>query len=97
MGPGVDSATTATFMSSSWVSHFFFSTQISSMMEIIAYPPPKVNRPIFIKVKNSSATGSPPSLIDSIEHFREFVKGTELPAFYRKNDQIMEQKIAHLS
>ena len=55
MGPGVDSAMTVIFIISSWVIHFFLVTQISSMMEIMAYPPPKVNRPILAKVRNKSA------------------------------------------
>lgn len=53
-GPGVDSAITVIFIISSWEIQFFFSTQIFSISEIIAYPPPKVKRPILKKVKNKS-------------------------------------------
>ena len=35
------------------VSHRFFSTQVSVITEIMAYPPPKVNSPTFIKLKKS--------------------------------------------
>ena len=43
---------TVTFTRSSWVIQCFFSTQMFSMTEIIAYPPPKVNAPILKKVRN---------------------------------------------
>ena len=36
MGPGVDSAITVTFIISSWVIHFFRSTQMPSIMAIMA-------------------------------------------------------------
>ena len=36
MGPGVDSAMTVTFIISSWVIHCFLSTQLFSIMEIMA-------------------------------------------------------------
>ena len=55
-GPGVDSAMTVTFTRSSWVIHFFRDTQISSITEIMAYPPPKVNAPILKNVRNSSSS-----------------------------------------
>ena len=51
-GPGVLSAMTVTFTRSSWVIQCFFSTQMFSITEIIAYPPPKVNAPILKKVRN---------------------------------------------
>ena len=34
--------------------HCFFSTQVFSISVIIAYPPPKVNRPVFAKLKKRS-------------------------------------------
>ena len=54
MGPGVDSAITVISIISSWVIHSFPVTQTFSISGIIAYPPPKVNNPIFENVKNSS-------------------------------------------
>ena len=54
IGPGVDSAITVTSIISSCVIHFLFSTQLFSITEIIAYPPPKVNKPILANTKNSS-------------------------------------------
>lgn len=56
IGPGVDSAITAISIISSWVIHFFLSTQQFSITEIMAYPPPKVNMPIFANEKNNSVT-----------------------------------------
>ena len=47
MGPGVDSAITVTFARSSWVIHCFRVTQVCSITDSMAYPPPKVNSPIF--------------------------------------------------
>ena len=52
IGPGVDSAITVIFIISSCVIHFFLSTHASSIIAIMAYPPPKVNMPIFAKLKN---------------------------------------------
>jgi hypothetical protein len=37
------------------------------MREIMAYPPPKVNRPIFIKVRNSSSMGFAPFMVPLYE------------------------------
>ena len=54
LGPGVDSAITVIFNISSSVIHFFFWTQVSSIIDIMAYPPPNVKRPILKKVTNNS-------------------------------------------
>ena len=54
IGPGVDSAITVIFIISSWVIHRFFSTQVFSIREIMAYPPPKVNKPILAKDRKRS-------------------------------------------
>ena len=56
MGPGVDSAMAVTVTISSWVIQLFFSTQISSISAIMAYPPPKVNKPILKKVPARSGS-----------------------------------------
>ena len=58
IGPGVDSAITARFIISSWVIHFFFSTHISSISGIMAYPPPNVKSPILANVRKSSSMSS---------------------------------------
>ena len=55
IGPGVDSAITVIFIISSCVIHCFFDTQESSIRESMAYPPPKVNNPIFENVRKRSA------------------------------------------
>lgn len=44
----------ASYMSS-WLTHFLSSMQACSIIEIMAYPPPKVNNPIFAKVRNRSS------------------------------------------
>ena len=53
IGPGVDSAIMKMSPISPLLSHFFFLTISSSINGIIAYPPPKVNKPILKKVKKS--------------------------------------------
>ena len=58
MGPGVDSATTVILTISSSVIHFFFWTQVSLIMDIMAYPPPKVKSPILKKVMKSSKSSA---------------------------------------
>ena len=53
MGPGADSAITVISIISSWVIHCLFVTQVFSIIASMAYPPPKVNSPIFIIDTNS--------------------------------------------
>lgn len=52
MGPGVDSEIAIILENSSSLIHFFFFTNSFSNKATIAYPPPKVNSPIFNIVKN---------------------------------------------
>ena len=52
IGPGVDSAIATISSISSLLIHFFFSAISFCIRGIIAYPPPKVNAPIFKKAQN---------------------------------------------
>lgn len=53
IGPGVVWLIATMSVNSLTVSHWCFSTTSCWMSEIMAYPPPKLNIPIFVNVMNN--------------------------------------------
>ena len=53
IGPGVVWLISTMSVNSHTVSHWCFSTTSCWMSEIMAYPPPKLNIPIFVNVMNN--------------------------------------------
>lgn len=53
IGPGVVWLMATMSVNSLTVSHWCFSTTSCWMSEIMAYPPPKLNIPIFVNVMNN--------------------------------------------